>query len=118
MIVDVHNHTPTHRDEVPESERLVFQGWRSDRPVVTTNSWAEFDQQQSAADITIVFNIAVDDPLRATGLPYPPERTNDATAEFVADGAAQADRVHVGQPDACPACSRRSSAAASSTWWV
>ncbi|MGH3488064.1 MAG: amidohydrolase family protein [Actinopolymorphaceae bacterium] len=84
MIVDVHNHTPTHSGQVPTDERLVFEGWRSDRPVVTTNSWADFDRQQAAADISIVFNIAVDDPLHATGLPYPPERTNDATAEFVA----------------------------------
>ncbi|WP_020577008.1 amidohydrolase family protein [Actinopolymorpha alba] len=84
MIVDVHNHTPTHRFEVPDGERLVFEGWRSDRPVVTTNSWNDFDRHQAAADVTIVFNIAVEDPLHATGLPYPPERTNDATAEFVA----------------------------------
>jgi predicted TIM-barrel fold metal-dependent hydrolase len=85
LIVDVHNHTPTHRDAVPEDERLSYDNWRSDRPVVTTNSWADYDEQQSAADVTIVFNIAVEDPLRATGLPYPPQRTNDATAEFVAD---------------------------------
>jgi predicted TIM-barrel fold metal-dependent hydrolase len=85
LIVDVHNHTPTHRDVVPEGERLSYDNWRSDRPVVTTNSWADYDEQQSAADVTIVFNIAVEDPLRATGLPYRPERTNDATAEFVAD---------------------------------
>jgi uncharacterized protein len=84
MIVDVHNHTPTHPGPVPPQERLEFAGWRSDRPVVTTNSWADFDEQQAAADVTIVFNIAVEDPLRATGLPYPPERTNDSTAEFVA----------------------------------
>jgi uncharacterized protein len=85
LIIDVHNHTPTHQDVVPDEERLVYQGWRSDRPVVTTNSWADYDEQQAAADVTIVFNIAVDDPLSATGLPYPPERTNDATAEFVKD---------------------------------
>ncbi|GAB3419929.1 amidohydrolase family protein [Flindersiella endophytica] len=85
MIVDVHNHTPTHREAVPDDERLSYDNWRSDRPVVTTNSWADYDSQQSAADVTIVFNIAVDDPLHATGLPYRPERTNDATAEFVAD---------------------------------
>lgn len=84
MIVDVHNHTPTHRDAVPDGERLSFDSWRSDRSVVTTNSWDDFDRQQADADVTIVFNIAVDDPLRATGLPYPPERTNDATAEFAA----------------------------------
>jgi uncharacterized protein len=84
MIVDVHAHTPTHRDAVPAEERREFTGWRTDRTVVTTNSWAEFDQAMSAADVAIVFNIAVDDPEAATGIPYPPERTNTATAEFVA----------------------------------
>lgn len=84
MIIDVHNHTPTHVGPVPSEERLAYEGWRTDRPVVTTNSWQDFDEHQSAADVTIVFNIAVDDPLHATGLPYPPERTNDATAEFAA----------------------------------
>jgi uncharacterized protein len=89
MIVDVHAHTPTHRDAVPESERQVFTTWRNDRPVVTTNSWADYDQAMAAADVSIVFNIAVDDPLTATGLPYPPERCNDATAEFVKDDPAR-----------------------------
>jgi uncharacterized protein len=84
MIVDVHTHTPTHRDAVPTGERLVYENWRTDRPVVTTNSWADYDIAMAAADVTIVFNIAVDDPVAMTGLPYPPERTNDATAEFVA----------------------------------
>lgn len=85
MIVDVHAHTPTHRSAVPASERLSYDGWRTDRPVVTTNSWADYAAAMSEADVSIVFNIAVDDPLEATGLPYPPERTNDATIEFVAD---------------------------------
>ena len=89
MIVDVHTHTPTHREAVPESELLSFSGWRSDRPVTTTNSWADYDRKMAAADVTIVFNIAVDNPLEATGLPYPPERTNDATAEFVANDPTQ-----------------------------
>lgn len=84
MIVDVHTHTPTHRDPVPPDERQVFTSWRTDRPVVTTNSWADYDRATSAADVSIVFNIAVPDPLAATGMPYAPERTNDATAEFVA----------------------------------
>jgi uncharacterized protein len=83
VIVDVHTHTPTHRDAVPADERLTFGNWRTDRPVVTTNSWAEYDEANAAADVTIAFNIAVDDPLAAVGLPYPPERCNDATAEFV-----------------------------------
>ncbi|MFD9889255.1 amidohydrolase family protein [Amycolatopsis sp. NPDC059027] len=84
MIVDVHTHTPTHRDAVPETERRVYENWRTDRPVTTTNSWADFDAAMAEADVAIVFNIAVDDPETMTGLPYPPERTNDATAEFVA----------------------------------
>lgn len=85
MIVDVHTHTPTHRDAVPEDERLVYDSWRNDRPVVTTNSWADFDAAQSAADVSIVFNIAVSDPLASTGLNYDPDTCNDATAAFVAD---------------------------------
>src|SRR5688500_18785820 len=84
MIVDVHAHKPTHAGPVPEHERRTYDRWRSDRPVTTTNSWAEFDEAMSAADVVIVFNIAVDDPAAATGIPHPPERTNDATAEFVA----------------------------------
>lgn len=84
MIVDVHAHTPTHRDAVPENEKKVYPSWRTDRPVTTTNSWADYDEAMADADVSIVFNIAVDDPEPMTGLPYPPERTNDATAEFVA----------------------------------
>ncbi|MDX2973036.1 amidohydrolase family protein [Kribbella solani] len=89
MIVDVHAHTPTHRDAVPAAERQVYDNWRNDRPVVTTNSWADYDTAMAAADVTIVFNIFVDNPLELTGLPYLPERTNDATAEFVQDNPAK-----------------------------
>ncbi|RZQ65574.1 amidohydrolase family protein [Amycolatopsis suaedae] len=85
MIVDVHAHTPTHVGAVPEAERKVYPHWRTDRPVVTTNSWADYAEAMADADVSIVFNIAVDDPEPMTGLPYPPERTNDNTAEFVAD---------------------------------
>ncbi|MBN6040866.1 amidohydrolase family protein [Amycolatopsis sp. 195334CR] len=84
MIVDVHSHTPTHREPVPPDERRVYSNWRTDRDVSTTNSWADYDREMAAADVTIVFNIAVDDPEPMTGLPYAPERTNDATAEFAA----------------------------------
>lgn len=85
MIVDVHTHTPTHKDSVPADERRVFTGWRTDRTVVTTNTWAGHADATSAADVSIVFNIAVDDPAAATGIPHPPEETNTATAAFVAD---------------------------------
>lgn len=84
MIVDVHTHTPTHRHEVPEAELTSFSAWRTDRAVVTTNSWDDFDEAASAADVAIVFNIAADDPLASTGLNYRVEDTNTTTAAYVA----------------------------------
>lgn len=84
MIVDVHTHTPTHREAVPDDERLAYGLWRPDRDVVTTNSWADYDRAVAAADVSIVFNIAVPDPLAATGIPNDPSRVNDSTAEFAA----------------------------------
>jgi uncharacterized protein len=83
-IVDVHTHTPTHRDVVPADERRTFTGWRTDRPVTTTNTWAEYAEANAAADVAIVFNIAVDDPAAATGIPHDPADTNTSTASFVA----------------------------------
>lgn len=85
MIVDVHTHTPTHRDSVPAGEERVFTGWRTDRPVTTTNTWADHAGATAVADVSIVFNIAVDDPEAATGLPYRLADTNTSTAAFVAD---------------------------------
>lgn len=84
MIVDVHTHTPTHVHDVPEDEFRSYGAWRTDRPVVTSNTWEDFDAAAEAADVAIVFNIAVDDPIAATGLAYRPEDTNTATAEYVA----------------------------------
>lgn len=83
MIVDVHTHTPTHRDVVPEAERRVYEHHRADRPEITTNSWADFDAAAAEADVSIVFNIAVDDPEKDTGLASDPARCNEATLEFV-----------------------------------
>ena len=85
MIVDVHTHTPTHRDVVPEGERISNPRWRPDRTVVPTTTWADYDAEAAAVDVSVVFNIAVDDPLAATGLPYDPATLNEATAAFVAD---------------------------------
>lgn len=89
MIVDVHTHTPTHVHDVPAEEVTSFSAWRADRDVVTTNSWVDFDRATDEADVAIVFNIAVDDPVAATGLGYRREDTNTATAEYV---AARADK--------------------------
>lgn len=84
MIIDVHTHTPTHEAHVPEGEYRSYPAWRNDRAVVTSNTWEQFDRAVEAADAAIVFNIAADDPLSATGLDYAPEATNTATARFVA----------------------------------
>ncbi|MQA82417.1 MAG: amidohydrolase family protein [Streptosporangiales bacterium] len=82
MIVDVHAHTPTHEDTVPSADVLTYDNWRTDRPVTTTNSWADYDEAMAACDASIVFNIAVDDPLASTGLKYRPEDTNSSTLAF------------------------------------
>ena len=90
MIVDVHTHTPTHVDAVAVDERRSFDTWRNDRAVVTTTTWADHarTQAQAGVDVSIVFNIAVDEPERMTGLPYDPATLNDATAAFVSDDPA------------------------------
>lgn len=84
MIVDVHNHTPTHQDAVPDDEQMLSTHWRTDRPVTNTNSWADYDKAMAAADVTIAFNIAVDNPLEDTGLAYRAEDTNESTVAFAA----------------------------------
>jgi predicted TIM-barrel fold metal-dependent hydrolase len=84
VIVDVHTHTPTHRASVPEAERRVFDAYRPDRVVCTTCSWDDYDDAMRGVDVSIAFNIAVDDPAAATGIPTDPDRINEATAEFVA----------------------------------
>jgi predicted TIM-barrel fold metal-dependent hydrolase len=84
VIVDVHTHTPTHRDRVPEGERQFNNAWRPDRAVCSTTSWQDYDDAFSSVDVSIAFNIAVDSPAEATGIPTDAARVNDATAEFVA----------------------------------
>ena len=84
MIVDVHTHTPSHSSAVPAAEQLVNDRWRPDRPVVATNSWADYEKACAAADVTVAFNIAVADPVASTGIPSDPARINESTGEFVA----------------------------------
>lgn len=85
MIVDVHCHTPTHTHEVPEADHRSYTAWRTDRDVVTSNTWGDFAAATEAADVAIVFNIAADRPLDSTGLDYRREDANTATASCVAD---------------------------------
>ena len=89
MIIDVHTHTPTHREEVPGAEQDLMGGWNNAAPVSTTQSWRSYAEGTSAADATIVFSIAVPDPKRDTGLAGDPARVNAGTAEFVASDPAR-----------------------------
>lgn len=82
MIVDVHTHTPTHRDAVPESELGGGSNW-GQGTIRTTRSWDEYAADLSCVDVSLVFNIAVPDPLHDTGLKGDPARINDSTIDFV-----------------------------------
>jgi hypothetical protein len=84
VIVDVHTHTPSHVADVPPTDVVVNHKWRLDRPVVASNSWADYEAACSAADVTIAFNIAVRDPVGSTGIPSDPARVNESTADFAA----------------------------------
>lgn len=86
MIIDVHTHTPTHRDTVPPEEEVINDKWRPDRTVRATTTWADYLEAMECVDKAIVFNIA----LRSgdvSGI-YSGEvgmrSYNDRTAEFVA----------------------------------
>lgn len=83
MIVDVHTHTPTHRDAIPENEVVWNDKWRPDRVVKATTTWADYMEALKPVDKAIVFNIArrneeAQDPWAGIG------KVNDRTAEFVA----------------------------------
>jgi predicted TIM-barrel fold metal-dependent hydrolase len=84
VIVDVHTHTPTHRDSVPPDEVVVNRAWRPDRPVHATTTYEDHDrsQREGGVDIALVFNIAVRRPEASTGLPSASD-VNGATADFV-----------------------------------
>ena len=86
MIVDLHTHTPSHRDAVPEAEAVSNSVWRPDRPVMATTSWADYDEaaQEAGIDVSVVFGIAVADPAKSVGLPGTSGDINDETAAFVA----------------------------------
>jgi uncharacterized protein len=58
VIVDIHTHTPSHRDAVPAGEEQVNALWRPDRAVRSTNSWADYDQATAAVDVSVAFTIA------------------------------------------------------------
>lgn len=77
MIVDVHSHVPTHRDAVPESERIVNEKWRPDRVVAATTTWLDYERAFAEVDVSIAFTIARNRMRVDLEL-------NDRVAEFVA----------------------------------
>jgi uncharacterized protein len=85
VIVDVHTHTPSHRDAVPEAEQVVNTAWRPDRPVAASTTWADHDaaQREGGVAVALVFSIAVRAPGGA-GVVVDLARVNDSTADFVA----------------------------------
>ena len=85
MIVDVHTHTPTHRDHVPPDEVVVNTAWRPDRPVAATTTWADFAQMEREANLDVSITCLIAAGRDSTGLPVDPRRVNDTTATFVAD---------------------------------
>ena len=87
MIVDVHTHTPTHRDAVPPHEVVVNTVWRPDRPVRATGTWSDYLEAMAPVDRAIVFSIAYG-PEQLAAPPGEPGRgpagnVNDRTAELV-----------------------------------
>jgi uncharacterized protein len=84
VIVDIHTHTPSHVDVVPDDEVVVNRRWRSDREVIASNTWLDYEAASAGVDVSVAFNIAVADPVGATGIPSDPARINESTADFVA----------------------------------
>jgi len=84
MIIDVHTHTPSHRDHVPDAEQVTNTAWRPDRAVLASTTWADHDAAQRAGgvDVSLVFNIATRS-AGGAGVVVDPARVNDSTADFV-----------------------------------
>lgn len=87
MIVDVHTHTPSHREVVPDSDVVINRVWRPDREVVASTTWRDHDQaaREAGIGVSIVFGIATRSSVQGTGLPEGGGDINEATAAFVDD---------------------------------
>jgi len=57
MLIDVHTHTPTHRDAVPPDERQLNAQWRPDRVVDAAVSWADYMAAMQPVDRACVFGL-------------------------------------------------------------
>jgi len=57
MLVDLHTHTPTHRDAVPADQRQPNAQFRPDRVVESAVSWADYMAAMQTVDRACVFGI-------------------------------------------------------------
>lgn len=57
MIIDLHTHTPTHREAVPPDERRPNDRWRPDRAPDSCVSWADFMTAMETVDRACVFGL-------------------------------------------------------------
>ncbi|HET8629841.1 MAG TPA: amidohydrolase family protein [Thermomicrobiales bacterium] len=85
MIVDVHTHTPRHREPVAAEQGRHDTLWRPDQAASTVHTWDDHVAAMAPVDRAIVFNIAADPrrPGEEDTLIYPTPRVNDDTAAFV-----------------------------------
>jgi predicted TIM-barrel fold metal-dependent hydrolase len=100
VIVDVHTHTPSHRDHVPPDEAVVNTAWRPDRPVAATTTWADYARMADEAKVDVAITCLIAAGREATGLPVDVGRVNDLTAVFVADAPARRIGFASVHPDA------------------
>jgi uncharacterized protein len=87
MIIDVHTHTPRHREEPAVTDRgRIDSLWRPDQAVATIHTWDDHVRAMEPVDKAICFNIASDPRAEEKddgGLQYPMRQVNDDTAAFV-----------------------------------
>lgn len=90
MLIDVHTHTPRHRERPQEEPNGSFSAiWRPGQRIPTTFTWADYLEAIEPVDRAIVFNIAADprgghvDGSGIEHLMYEARQVNDDTAAFV-----------------------------------
>lgn len=85
MIIDIHTHVPSHRDEVPPEEVEYNHAARPDRAVKITTTWEEHFQAMAPVDRAVVFGIAFEPmpSMRFAGSTVGYENPNDATYAYV-----------------------------------
>ena len=86
MIIDVHTHTPRHRETAPADAAAIDAMWRPDQSRSTHHTWAETVAAMAPVDTAICFNIAADPRLGSPDdgrLQYPAVAVNNDTAAFV-----------------------------------